>query len=258
MPAALGTRGALGRALRRGLLNRRLHRVLGPRAQRMLMRAAYLGRFSEWIDEQELAPGFESRFALYAHLLASERLDAPIHYLEFGVFHGTSIRWWSEQVKDPNARFVGFDTFVGLPEAWAGLSQGALTTRGQLPQIDDPRVSFEAGLFQDTLPGFLDRQRLDGRLVVNLDPDLYSSTLYVLTMLAPQLRPGDLLIFDEMGSVREPVTEFRAFLDFASAYRVGYRALAASPVYKVVAIRLETAPVTRAPQALAAQAEAGA
>jgi hypothetical protein len=248
MPRALSTQGALGRALRRGVLNRRLHHVLRPRIRSALVHAAYLGHFSQWIDEQGLEPRFESRFALYEHLLASERLAAPIDYLEFGVFQGVSIRWWSERIKDPAARFVGFDTFQGLPEAWALLSEGSLTTHGQVPRIDDPRVSFEVGLFQQTLPAFLERQRLERRLLVNFDADLYSSTLYALTMLAPHLRSDDVLVFDEMGSVREPAAEFRAFLDFANAYRFSYRAVGASSVYKVIAIRLETAPVSRPPE----------
>ena len=48
---------------------------------------------------------------------------------------------------------------------------------GAIPVIDDPRVEFVKGYFQDTLPGFLDCFQLTNRLVVHTDADLYTPML---------------------------------------------------------------------------------
>ncbi len=116
-------------------------------------------------------------------------------YLEFGVYEGRSMRWWSGHLTAPDASLVGFDSFEGLPEDWRpGLGTGTFST-GRIPQIDDPRVSFQVGWFDDTLPKF-DIPEHD-QLVVNVDSDLYSSAVTVLGWVEPYLRPGTLLYFDE-------------------------------------------------------------
>jgi hypothetical protein len=105
------------------------------------------------------------------------------------------MRWWSEHLTAPGARLVGFDSFEGLPEDWRpGLGTGHFST-GSIPQIDDARVSFEVGWFDDTLPKF-DVPEHD-QLIVNVDSDLYSSAVTVLGWVEQLLRPGSLMYFDE-------------------------------------------------------------
>jgi hypothetical protein len=99
-------------------------------------------------------------------------------------------------------------------------------------------VALEIGLFQDTLGDFVARQPLDRRTVIHLDADLYSSTLYVLTTLAPKLRPGDVILFDELGSAYGVTHEFRALEDFAASYRFHYRLLAGTRRYLQAAIEV--------------------
>ena len=116
-------------------------------------------------------------------------------YLEFGVFEGRSLRWWISHLTSPAARFVGFDSFEGLPEDWRpGLETGHFAT-GQPPDIRDPRVSFVIGWFDRTLPGFAAPPH--DQLIINIDSDLYSSAATVLRWATPLLRPGTLLYFDE-------------------------------------------------------------
>lgn len=137
-------------------------------------------------------------------------------YLELGVFRGTSLRYWSERVTDPDARFVGFDSFLGLPEAWHETAQrGCFSTGGVMPRFADGRVSLVPGWFEDTLNHYeLPEHDV---LVVNIDCDLYSSTRTALGALESQLRPGCLILLDELNDADN---ELRAFDEFLS--RTGY------------------------------------
>ncbi len=173
-------------------------------------------------------PSYPDRYALYRKI--NELCHAgqtPIVYLEFGVAGGKSFRWWMKHQTDPLSVFIGFDTFTGLPEDWGKKRRGHFSTGGVMPSIDDSRAIFAKGLFQDTLPRFIDENKdlLAGRKVINLDADLYSSTLYVLTTLRPFLKYGDILIFDEMFSLTKSHTEFRAFMDFLSFNPLNYSIL---------------------------------
>ena len=70
---------------------------------------------------------------------------------------------------------------------------------------------------------------------MHLDADLYSSTLFALTSLAPHLKPGDIILFDEFGV---PMHEYRAFMDFLSAYPFDYEVLGAVNNYLHVGMKL--------------------
>lgn len=142
--------------------------------------------------------------------------DEPIDYLEFGVFRGETMDVWRRLNRHPESRFYGFDTFEGLPERWKdGFEAGHFSTGGAMPDIDDERVSFVKGLFQDTLEGAMADLRPSRRLVVHIDSDLYASALYILTTLDPRLSPGTLVLFDQWSGD----DEYRAFADYVAAYR---------------------------------------
>jgi hypothetical protein len=136
-------------------------------------------------------------------------------YLEFGVYEGASIRWWSEHLTTPGARLIGFDSFEGLPQAWRGLGSGHFATAGP-PTFDDPRVSFVEGWFDVTLPSFEPPEH--DQLIINIDCDLYSSAATVLHRIEPWLVPGSLLYFDELADRDH---EMRAL--FESVTRTGAR-----------------------------------
>lgn len=117
-------------------------------------------------------------------------------YLEFGVYEGATLRWWCEHLGAPDARLIGFDSFVGLPERWRpGFEAGAFETAGP-PEIADPRVSLVSGWFDDTLPRFKPPEH--DQLIINVDCDLFSSAATVLRWAEPYLVPGTLLYFDEL------------------------------------------------------------
>src|SRR5262249_40083310 len=131
-----------------------------------------------------------------------------------GVWQGESIQHWAKINPHPDSRFYGFDSFEGLPEDWGVMPKGAYSVGGTAPSITDSRVSFIKGWFQDTLRSFLQTFEPHGRVVVNNDSDLYSSTIYCLIQIDHLLEAGSLIIFDEFGC---PQDEFRALNDYVSA-----------------------------------------
>ncbi len=207
------------------------------------MTLAYYSEFSKWCADsdadflyKDLEIGTERRFGLYQFVFNHLHLDGAIQYLEFGVFRGESIRWWVEQNKNPGSHFTGFDTFTGLPEDWNfRYEKGHFSTDGKTPDIKDSRCSFEKGLFQDTLQQFIDKTPLNKKVIIHLDADLYSSTLYVLTTLATKLKKGDVLIFDEFSVAK---SEFRAFNDFTQSFNIKCRVIGAVNNYHQVAFEI--------------------
>ncbi len=111
--------------------------------------------------------------------------DQPIDFIEFGVAHGKSMRAMTEIFTSSEARFYGFDSFVGLPEKWLMHDVGAFSNQGAFPDIGDARVQFVKGWFQNSVPIFLSRFNKDPRrpTLIHFDADLYSSTLFLLAIL---------------------------------------------------------------------------
>jgi hypothetical protein len=72
------------------------------------------------------------------------------------------MRKWATLNINPGSRFFGFDTLEGLPESWLGLEASHFSTGGNFPDIEDSRVKFYKGLFQDTLGEFLGDFNLEG------------------------------------------------------------------------------------------------
>ncbi len=77
--------------------------------------------------------------------------------------------------------------------------KGQFDASGRVPITDDPRVRFFKGWFTQVLPRYY--LRAHDVLVINMDADLYSSTIYVLNYLRPHIKPGTLIYFDEMNHV---------------------------------------------------------
>ena len=148
----------------------------------------------------------------------------PFDYLEFGVCQAHSFRWWISNCKNENNNFFGFDTFEGLPENWGAFSKGDM--KANIPQVNDSRTAFHKGLFQETLPLFIQSTNFNSnkRKVIHMDADLFSSTLYVLTSLAPHLRKGDINIFDEFNV---PNHEFLAYKIFTESFYINMRLIGA-------------------------------
>jgi hypothetical protein len=205
---------------------------------------AYMTKLSRWINSHSNS-GFSDYYSatinnakredLYSWVIKSEALEDEIDYLEFGVSRGVSFRWWVNKLNHPDCRFYGFDTFDGLPESWGNFKKGDMSNGCTPPKINDARVSFYQGLFQQTLTNFLSTYTPNKRRVIHLDADLYSATIYVLTTITPYLRKGDVLFFDEFNV---PLHEFKAFTEWSSSFYINYEVLGSVNNFHQVAVKI--------------------
>jgi len=221
-----------------------MHGIVKP-FENLLINIGNLSKLSRWRKQNSNLKfndfylskwDYMKRFVLYEFMLKEENLSEAIHYLEFGVAAGRSFKWWIEHNANSNSKFYGFDTFTGLPEDWNMFKAGAMSTGGILPDVKDERAFFIKGLFQDSLPDFLESFNNDKRKIIHLDADLYSSTLYVLAKLHPFLKPNDIILFDEFAV---PQSEFLAFSNFVNAFRFEYEVVAAANNYMFVAMKVK-------------------
>ena len=204
----------------------------------------YLTKFSKWIStNRKIAYNdfpckwdYWKRYPMYKWVFEKENLvNTPINYIEFGVAEGESFRKFVQQNTNSDSRFYGFDTFTGLPEDFGVYKKGRFNTNNAVPIIPDSRVKFYQGLFQQTVPGFLTELNNDKRNVIMMDADLYSATLYALTSMAPFLKKGDIIFFDEFAV---PTHEFKAFYDFTQSYYIDLELIAAANNYYFAAFKV--------------------
>ena len=62
--------------------------------------------------------------------MSADISESRVLYLEFGVYRGASMIYWSKLLRSPSARLHGFDSFEGLPEIWHFAPIGAFSTGG--------------------------------------------------------------------------------------------------------------------------------
>ena len=100
---------------------------------------AYRPKFETWRKHHSGDyPLFDTRLLMYGYVNSEIICNKPIHYLEFGVYKGRSINYFANINTHLDSRFVGFDTFTGLPEDWIELTRkvkrATFDTGGELPQ----------------------------------------------------------------------------------------------------------------------------
>ena len=154
----------------------------------------------------------QKRFAEALSRLQAEGVEIG-DYLEFGVYHGTSLSLMHrtlETIGLQQSRLIGFDSFEGLPPAAATDSgghwqPGAFSstlefTRAVLDHegVDWSRVTLVKGFFNETLT---EQRRADLRIrrasVIMMDCDLYQSTKEALQFCAPAIVDKSVIFFDD-------------------------------------------------------------
>jgi len=161
-------------------------------------------------------------------------------WLEFGVYKGKSIRRIAAQTRN---KVYGFDSFEGLPADWIlSYRKGDFSLRGAEPQGLPSNVKLVKGLFEHTLPDFLETH--EGPVAfLHIDCDLYTSTKTVLSLLRDRLAPGTVIVFDEFFNFpRWQEHEYRAFVEFAAEARLSYVFIGYASSYNSAALRVTAIP----------------
>ena len=130
---------------------------------------------------------FKKKYALQTYCIkqAIENFnslkDNNYLFLEFGVFSGTSINLFSNELKD--LEIFGFDSFEGIPEAWVEhdkngnplgeiYGKNAMSLNGCMPKVED-NVTLIKGWFNETLDNFL-KENKEPIKFIHIDCDIYS------------------------------------------------------------------------------------
>ena len=161
----------------------------------------YRGKFHELLKRRSPEKGFsvteEEAYTLYSSVKAVS--DIPGAIAEFGVYKGATAHLICEIKK--NKPLYLFDTFQGMPnekistqDRWrrdTHKDTALSTVQNYLKDFDD--VHFIPGTFPESVAG--DSKISDLQFsFVNLDVDLYESTLEALNFFYPRLNVGGRLV----------------------------------------------------------------
>jgi len=150
-----------------------------------------------------------------------EKCNIDGSYMEFGVFNGESMKSAYYGLNGAVTKYIGFDSFCGLPELVADdlkaleltphftkgnyASQGIDFVKNNILSsgIDPQYLSLIEGFFDETLTSELQLKLLGGEerenyaSVIHLDVDLYSSTLLALNFAYKFMQTGCWLLCDD-------------------------------------------------------------
>lgn len=168
---------------------------------------------------------------------ALSRAPAQGLVLEFGVEKGASLRHLAGLRPGP---VHGFDSFEGLPGDWGGTKEaaGAFDLKGRLPKVPQ-NAKLHPGWFDQTLPAFLAAEPADCALI-HVDCDIYISTTIIFDLLAPRIKPGTVIVFDEYFNYPGwRAHEYKAFQEFIGKSGHSYRYLGFSAEKGHVAVVIQ-------------------
>lgn len=169
--------------------------------------------------------------------IAVNQLTLGSRIVELGVFKGYSINRLAKIAAKREIDAVGFDTFEGLQEPWAGTAfvVGSYSNAGKLPKTAS-NVLLKKGPFEETLPDFLAEN--DRKIsLIHFDLDTYQSTIKALGLMREIFKPGLLMVFDEyLGYPNWRNGEHLAWTTFAENEGLAWKYLAFSNFQALIRI----------------------
>ena len=162
----------------------------------------------------------ENAIYLFMDYIRSNRIKGD--YLEFGVSEGNTFiaAYHFAKAMGKNLekmRFVGFDSFEGLPEIKGIDKKGfehfregsysfdyaSLVKRLKSSGVRGDKIKIIKGWYSDTLnKKTLEEESLKKAAIIYVDCDLYESTLLVLDFVKSLIQEGTIIAFDEFYGFR--------------------------------------------------------
>ncbi len=152
-------------------------------------------------------------------LLAQQIFPERGTCLEFGVYNGKTYIWQAEQIINqyPNTKLIGFDSWQGLPNESENVWCPGRHTPGKFTSAkdivieklkdigskqNDRRFQFVDGFYENSLTDEV-RKAINDVIFINVDVDLYKSTIELLDFVHPILRPGIIIYWDDWKDPRD-------------------------------------------------------
>lgn len=158
--------------------------------------------------------------------IALEKINKKGLCLEFGVYKGESLNYFSNKLK--NITWYGFDSFYGLQEDWKGgwFSKNYFNLDGKKPKINKNVVLIQ-GWFKETLPIFLKKNK-EKISFIHIDCDTYESTKDIFNNISfDKFINNSIILFDEyMGYINWKNNEFKAWQEYVKENKINYKYIA--------------------------------
>jgi hypothetical protein len=147
-------------------------------------------------------------------LLAHENFPQGGACLEFGVASGRTYLWQVNQLisKFPNSTLIGFDSWQGLPKETEGVWCPGRHAEGKFSfpktcvvhaleivdgyEENKHRFRFVDGFYEESLTEEV-RKTIGKAIFINIDVDIYLSTMQLLDFVKPLLQKGTVLYWDD-------------------------------------------------------------
>ena len=117
--------------------------------------------------------------------------------VEFGVAWGYLTWWWFKNSSDLIESWHGFDRFTGLPRDWRNFKKGTFDTGGNVPDIQDNRITWYKGDLEEQIQQLQIANERDYKVIIFFDLDIFEPSLVGWQNVKHSLKNGDILYFDE-------------------------------------------------------------
>ena len=196
MPDKMEMRLNRGKRLKRIIFSRLVEKLFlqGAKSRVTRLSAKFIFSTHEKHPDARLFHSREQLWKSFGETLG----DSEWVGFEFGVASGDATKTFMKLPYAANClKWHGFDTFLGLPDAWGDLPRGAFSTGGHPPLIKNTIVEWHIGLIQETCAAIGSLSFLDKKLVIVFDFDLYSATKAAWDVISKFIKAGDIIYFDE-------------------------------------------------------------